>query len=449
MRTQTPRRRSVASDPAAAIARLGLNMPPPPLAVTAPTGLQTRQVEFLDRFVQHPGVGLTPQKVIAIYRSAEWGWGQEQVDLFEDIIENDGHLRSVVEARTLAVAGKDWQVLPGADDKLSLRAAEMLQNALTLTNFSDAISFIVGARYYGYSVIEIKWERFGRDTLPTWFVTVPHRRISFDPDDNPLIINSTATLLGEPLQPGRFIYATNAIGPITSRVARSGLMRTATWYAMFKRWSWRDWVIYAEKFGIPLVLGLHAENATEEQIGKLEDTVTNIGEDGQAVMSKETEVEIKETQTGDTNLHRSIVAESNTEISKLIAGSTLILDSGGPGSFALGKVHETRSFDLVVADAKLVARRFQEDIARPFLRFNGFEGATMPRLKIAIARENDPNSRLKQFEGAQKLGVEIDKEQVREDLQLRTPPTPDRIAKPMAAAAPAGNDQGAPPASGE
>ncbi len=444
------RRRNNSDDRQAVIQRLGLNMPPVPLSVTAPKGLQVRSVEWLDRFVQHPGVGLTPAKVVSVYRTAEWGWCQEQCDLFEDIIENDGHLRSVIEARTLAVAGKEWTVLPGADDPLSVAASELLSAALTRTNFSDAIAYIVGARYYGYSLTEIQWERVGPDVLPTWFITIPHRRVAFDAADRPTIINDLNTIEGESLEPGRFVYATNTGGPITTRVARSGLMRTATWYALFKRWSWRDWVIYAEKFGIPMVIGTHDEGATEEQVTKLEDTVTNIGEDGQAIKSRDVEVEIKEVVQTDTNLHKGIVEEANTEISKLITGSTLTTDSGGPGSFALGKVHETRSFDLVVADAKLVARRFAEDVARPFLKFNGFEGAAVPRLTIAIARETDPGARLKEFTGAQSIGVDVDSEQVREELLLRVPPSEDRILKPPAPATPSsGEDQGQPPPSGE
>ena len=437
------KRRNQSNDRQAVIARLGLTSPPAALPSSPPAGLQTKHVEWLDRFVQHPGFGLTPAKVISVYRTAEWGWCQEQADLFEDIIENDGHLRSVIEARTLAVSGKEWQVLSGNDDEQSIRAAELLGEALKRTNFADAIAFIVGARYYGYSVTEIQWTRVGADVVPGWFITVPHRRISFDARDLPGVINETGTLIGEPLQPGRFVYATNGGGPITSRVARSGLMRTATWYALFKRWSWRDWVVYAEKFGLPMVLGTHDDNATEEQIAKLEDTVTNIGEDGQAIKSKDVEVEIIETANTDTNLHKQIIAEANTEISKLITGSTLTTDSGGPGSFALGKVHETRSFDLVVSDAKMVANLFQKQIAAPFLQFNGFAGAALPRLKIAIARETDPGARLKQFQLAQQIGVDVDSEQVREELQLRVPPSPERVLEPPAAAEPApSGDQG-------
>jgi len=413
--------------------RLGLNLPPPPTPMRAPSGIVVKSVESLDRFIQHPGFGLTPQKVVQCYRQAECGWPERQVDLFEDIIENDGHLRSVIEARTLAVAGKPWSVMPGGNEPIDIAAAQILNDALEETNFGEAIGAVLGARYYGYSATEIRWEDVGGDVVPTWFVPIPFRRIRFDDQDQPRIVNGMNGFETEALEPGKWIYARNT-GPLTSVTARSGLMRTATWFALWKRWSWRDWVIYAEKFGIPLVIGRYQADSgsTDADKAALEDIVSDIGEAGSAVMSDKTEVEIREAQRGgDSNgLHINIVKESNNEISKLITGSTLTVESGGPGSFALGKVHESRAFDLVVSDADLVAKRFAMDLARPFLRFNGLEGARVPRLNIAVTREVDPLTRAQIVEKLHGMGLPLDTEQLRNEFQIKAPPSDERALQP-------------------
>lgn len=409
------------------ISRLGLNMPPAP--PTLVEGVTTKPVEMWDRFVGHPGSGIDPRRVIAIYRMAECGYPLEQADFFADIVENDGHLRSAIEDRLLAVAGKDWQVMPGGEKPIDIKAAELLQAMLEESNFDDAIAAILSSRYYGFSGTEIDWQRRDGEIIPSHFVTVPFRRFRFDSEDRPLLLNSS-DYQGEPLSPGSWIWASN-INALCHITARSGMLRTAAWFALFKRWSWRDWVIYAEKFGIPLVIGKHDPNATEDEKIQLESTVQDIGEAGQATMSNNVEVEIREAQrSGDSaSLHRSIVAEANQEIAKLITGSTLTGQTGGPGSFALGKVHEGRAFSLVTADARMVSRRFSRDLAAPFLEFNGLQGARLPWLKIYVERETDPVRRLDMAKKAQEMGLPLDIEQIRAETGFRAPPSEARELK--------------------
>lgn len=410
--------------------KLGLNMPPMP-SVFGGAGISVKPNELLDRFVSHPGAGISPQQVIQIYRSAEQGYPQAQFDLFNDTIEGDGHLRSAIEDRMLSVCGKDWRVMPGGEDQQDILAADLLQGMLEQTNFNEVIAKLLASRYFGFSASEIDWRRIDGDVVPNWFVTVPFRRFRFDKDDQPLLL-SLNSWEGSPLEPGKWVTASNA-GPIFDVVPRSGLMRTATWYSLFKRWSWRDWVIYCEKFGIPLVIGKHEPGATEDEIEQIEQTVQDIGDAGQATMSTNMEIDIREAQrSGDSaGLHRAIVGEANQEMSKLITGSTLTGQSGGPGSFALGKVHEGRAFNLVIADASMVNDRFQATIARPFLEYNGLKLARLPKLKIYIERETDPLRRMTLAKGCHDLGMTLDVEQIRAETGFRAPPNEARTLYPV------------------
>jgi len=408
------------------MAALGLGVPPPPLALM--TGQQqVRPVDWLDGFPTHPGHGLEVQTVVSIYREAEAGYPTRQCDLFEDIIENDGHLRSVIEARTLAVAGKPFSILPGGDSPVDILAADILRESLESTNFEDAITMILGARYFGFSGTEILWRDADGDVVPAWFLTVPFRRFRFAPDDTPLLLNANTSMSGEPLRPGHWIFTRNS-GPMTSLTVRQGLMRTGSFFALWKRWGWRDWNIYSEKYGIPLALGRHDPDASEDELEELDAALEDIGEAGQARFSKHAEIEIREaTQGGDANaLHRAIIQEANAEISKLITGSTLTVETGSAGSFAQARVHESRSFDLVISDAKLVQDRFADAISRPFLFFNGFpRGTRPPQMKIAVSKETDPLTRAQVFKTLHEMGMPLDKEQLREEFQLRAPPDTD------------------------
>jgi phage gp29-like protein len=428
------RRRAMSPRPA-----LELQMPPPPPALYA--AASTHPDPAMDRYLLHPGSGVTPQLVVAYYQHAEAGWPMEQCDLFDDVIERDGHLRSVLSSRALAVAGKKWQVMAGGDSADDVRAAELLQAALKETNWPDAMMHMLSSRPYGWAATEIDWVERDGDVVPKWFVNVPHRRFRFDEFDRPRL-TTTEDLDGQPLRPGGWLFGRNTISVVT---ARSGLMRTAAWFSLFKTWSWRDWVIYAEKFGIPLVLGKwDAANASEEDKSELAEVVRNIGEDGQATMSSEANVEIHEVQQGgqSTNLHAAVVTEANKELSKLITGSTLTVETGGPGSFALGKVHDSRAFDLVLADAEFLMRRFRSDLARPFLAHNGFRNTATPELVVHVSRDSAPLTRATLAEKLWAMNVQLDIEQLREEFQFRAPPSSERaLPGPVAPAAPASSGE--------
>ena len=407
-------------------ARHQLQMPPPPMAITAPEGISTNSLP-MDRTPHHPEYGLEPAQVINIYRAAECGWTCHQADLFEGIVERDNHLQACVNGRINAVAGKSWQIMPGGADQQSIVAAELLDKVLRASNFGDMIAHWLSARYMGWSGAEIVWGRSGDVVAPLWFIDVPARRFSFDSVDRPELVNQSSHDR-EALEPGKWIFIRNR-APFAGLTARSGLLRGGSWMSLFKSWSWRDWVIYAEKFGIPLVIGRYSAGANETEKANLEEAVEDIGEAGQATMSKETDIEIAEAQRGgDSNgLHRSIVKEANEEISKLITGSTLTMASGGNGSFAQAEVHANTSFAHVEADASLVASNASMQLFRSFLKWNGFNTAEVPRLVIHITRETDGLTRANEAEKLIAMGLDIDSEQMREEFGFRAPPTPDRV----------------------
>ena len=79
------------------VTRLSL-VRPGALPRQAPRGRSAREVQ-LDKWVDHPGYGLTPQRLVQIFALAEAGYPREQCDLFEDLVESDAHLRNLLEQR--------------------------------------------------------------------------------------------------------------------------------------------------------------------------------------------------------------------------------------------------------------------------------------------------------------------------------------------------------------
>lgn len=397
----------------------------PPGLARVKFGGTAKPWNVIDGASYRPGYHLTPQRLWNIYRTAEGGYPAAQCDAFEDLQENDGHLRGQYESRLSSVAFRPWIVLPGDADSDSIAAAAALHKSLRRCNMLSCLWHMMDALGQGWSGVNLAWRFNELQSLvePSRFLCAPHRRFLIDESGNGELRFLTEKFagLGVPLNPGEWMVTRRP----HRKIMRAGLFRTTGWWTVFKRMSITDWIVFAEKFGIPLVTGYYKENASPESRAALMQAVTDIGSDGQAVLSELTKIVIENqaTRFGDVGaLHPSIAARCDAEISKVITGATLNVESGGPGSFALGKVHEGRATSLSFADAMWVQDCFNESVCLPFVEYNPkFRGATPPRLSIRVQPEMSPDVRVKVYQVLQAMGLAIEDEQMYEDFGLRRP----------------------------
>lgn len=383
-----------------------------------------------DVYSDRPGYGLTPEKVFRIFRDAESGRTITQCNLFEDIQENDGHLQGLVSGRIEGLSGKEWLIKAGDPlDELSKKSALVLQTALQKANTFQLIEHQLQAFWIGWAASEPKWEFVDGWWVPTWFVNMPAQRFAFAADDDYLRLTSDENPYpGDLIGPHWMVNTTRH-----RRLARGGAGRCATWWSLFKRMSVRDWIVFAEKFGVPIPIGVWDERSGEESRKVVEQAVVDIGEAGQAVMSNLCKIVFAEVpmRSGDASaLHPSVVQLCNAELSKLITGATLSVETGGPGSFALGKVHQARGVALEVADAMRLKHAFRQSIGRDFMRLNGLGHLLAPALEMQVLPETDPLTRAKVASIlANELGMELDEEQMRQEFKFRAPASPDSAVK--------------------
>jgi len=388
-----------------------------------------------DRRQGHPGAGLEPEVVWSIFRSAEHGYLTTQADLFDDMIESDGHLRSLIEGRIIAVAGKDWVIQPGGTDDASIAAAQALEESLTdELDFVELLEHQLTAPYYGYACSEIIWDVVDGLVAPVKFLDVPHRRFRTDDLGNLRLLTERHKIYGEALRPGKWFVSRRH----HANLARAGLLRTATWWALFKRMSVRDLVVYAEKFGIPYITGHYDDDVTSEESREvLAQVVRDLGSDGYAVLSKSVDVVIHDSASrmaGNDGVHPALINLCEAQMSKLINGATLTSDTGqtNTGSWALGKVHQNRAFALEQADANKLSHAFVRHVAAPFIEFNNFKGARPPRLKIQVVQELEPKTRSEVASiFVNELGARIDLKQLMDEVGFRPPSRDDDASTPM------------------
>ncbi|HEX6022546.1 MAG TPA: DUF935 family protein [Solirubrobacter sp.] len=370
----------------------------------------------------HPTFDLTLEGLLAFYRQAERGQPMRQMDAFHDMIELDPDLRSKVNDRIESVAGCDWVVMPGGDDKASKLASDelnyRLQNQIQFRSYLMHQSTSVA---YGYAATNMQWDVEEGIVVPTKFVNPAARRFGSPSVDRANEIwlrdDTTARLLE--LEPGLWSVSTyrNILG---RNPYAGGLMRTAAIWSMFKRWAMRSWQVFADMFGIPLAVGYYSEGASPKSKAALEDTVRSIGQDGYAVLSDLTEIVIKEASRGgdSSTVYPLILKVCEEQIAKLFTGGTLNTDVAGVGSYNAASVHESRSYTMKMYDAQMLQETFTSSIGAAFVRWNGYDRAAPPRLKIKIRRDA-----LQWAQTLEIIGevIGLDEAQLREDFNLRVP----------------------------
>jgi len=330
---------------------------PQPIADRVPRGEQFTFDQAIERSLGlRTTTGASIEQITSAYQRAECGWVEPMVDLFERRIEGDAHLRAAFDNRNEAVSQKPWTIEPGgganqtdADRAAAVQLEEMLRR---VPNFTSTLEHQLTFNPYGWAGSEITWDIVDGVAAPVWFQDIAHRRFTFGLEtDRPMLRTTEDPVDGVPLIPGKWWWTCRR-GRLT---ANSGLMRSCLWWSTWKIMSVRDWMIYAERFGLPYVTGEYDETIGDEDKDVLRQAVRDIGTDGFAIFSKAAEIKMHEAASrGSDNtesVHAALAQLCDNQISFLVEGATLVSSVDGPGSHALGQVHQNRYFDILLGDS--------------------------------------------------------------------------------------------------
>lgn len=391
------------------------------------------RLDYGDSYV---GYRLTPERVAWIFRQADNGSVWQMTDMFENIVLNDGHTRGLYEQRLDEVAAQDWSLIPGDARPGSKQAADELGADCKQIDMAALIEHLMLAVGIGFSYAEIPWwTRADGMQIPADVACVPHRRFSFDLHGRARLTSEIDPYPGQLLErrPGSS-WACNETKRWRKQT-QAGMLRTVAYWAVFKRLAVRDWLVFAEKFGIPMITGKYGENSSEATRKALQDAIDALGTEGRAILAADATIEIH-TQAlragsgGGDHLHAGITQLCNSEISKILTAGTLTSDTGGPGSFALGKVHDDQKHKLSLADARRIGVVFQRDIGREYLRRNNLtDKAAPPWLHIRVQKLSllTDAQVAKTLQG---LGLKLSEDQVRDKFEWREPSGPDDELQP-------------------
>lgn len=399
-----------------------------PGAAPAPPRLELitsySRLDYSDSYV---GYRLTPERVAWILRTADNGAAWQMVDMFENIVLNDGHTRGLYEQRLDEVAAQDWSLIPGDDRPGSKQAADELAAACDQINMDALLEHLMLQVGIGFSYAEIPWWMQANGMqVPADVVCVPHRRFAFDPQGRARLTSEIDPYPGQLLERRPGSSWVHGETRRWRKQTQAGALRTIAYWAVFKRLAVRDWLIFAEKFGIPMITGKFGENSSEPTRKALQEAIDALGTEGRAILAADATIEIH-TQAlragsgGGDHLHAGITQLCNSEISKILTAATLTSDTGGPGSFALGKVHDDQKHKLSLADARRIGVIFQRDIGREYLRRNNLtDKAAPPWLHVRVQKLSLLTD-AQVAKTVQAMGLTLSKAQMRDQFRYREP----------------------------
>lgn len=355
-----------------------------------------------DKYSGYPSNGLTPMRLAEIFREADAGDVMRQMELFEEMEEKDPHLFAQLQTRKNAVTGLDFEIIPFGDEPRDKEMADFVAEQLGgIEGFENIEMDLLDAIGKGFSVSEILWGYEEGRVIVREIRSRQQKRFFWDSLDDSFKVRTMEFPEGIRLPPNKFLI--HKYKARSGHPSRAGILRVVAWMYLFKNYDIKDWVSFAEVYGLPLRLGKYQPGASEADKAALMQALIQIGADAAGIIPDGTTIDFITTEkTSSADLYERLARYCDEQTSKAVLGQTLTSDSGG-GSYAQSKTHNDVRHDLTVADCKALSSTLRRDLIRPLCLFNFGEGKRIPYLRYDCEEAEDLT------QTAQILGMLIEK----------------------------------------
>lgn len=280
----------------------------------------------------------------------------EIIRVYNDVVL-DAHLSAAMDARISRTTSKNNKII---DDK----GEEIIDQTALLSGpwFRDFLRYSLESKFFGYSLIQFG-DQIGQsfdevEVVPREYVFQQKKAVRTHPN------NSFDTI---PFDSGEFLPWVVGVG----RSNDIGLLCKASPLVIFKKATIGAWTESAELFGAPFRMG--KTNINEETLrDNMFDMLDKMGRNAYGVFDKDDTVEFITTNKTDAyQIYDKLIERTNSELSKLILGSTMLLDDGS--SRSQSEVHEKTTAAITKEDALFLSDVVNKQLI-PFLRtYHGFK----------------------------------------------------------------------------
>lgn len=361
-------------------------------------------------------------------------------ELYDQMEFTDPHFASVLETRKNAILGKKWSILEAENDPRGSEISEFVNLSIkNIPQFKAGLFELLDSMSKGWKAIEIMWDNQviaglsdgGLKAVVREFKGRPQRRFVFSiknelmllsPDEQTSQgISISSVPLGTPVPKNKFIVAQFCVK--NDNPYGTGLGHKCYWYYWFKKALIKYGMIFADKFGMPTAVGKYKRGQGNEEVEKLKQILATIQQETTLTIPDDVIIELLEAQrTGTSQIYENFIAMFDDAISKAVLGQTLTASEGRrSGSLALGEVHADVRQDWLEKDAEWLEEILNAQLIRPMVDFNYVNVVEYPRIKFDVQRNENLAERATVYSTLKNMGVDLSKEQIRDEFKLEEP----------------------------
>lgn len=390
--------------------------------------------------------GLTPARMAAILRDAAMGNSHDYLTLAEDMEERDLHYAGVLGVRKRAVMTLPITVEAASDDKQDIKLADDIRHLIKKPDFQFLLHDLLDGLGKGYSVAEIEWQTTASKWTPTkYHWRDPRYFVYAQANPHELRIRDEKDIFGITIPAYKFIIHTPRLK--TGIPIRGGLARLAAISYMCKAYTLKDWITFAEIYGVPMRLGKYGAGANKDDIAVLKRAVFSLGTDAAAVIPETMQVEFQNVVNASSNgdLFKNLAEWLDKQLSKAILGQTGTTE-GTAGKLGNDKAQQDVREDIRDSDAFELANTINRDLIKPYIDLNYGVQENYPLLSIRKQDADDLESLAKNLAVLVPLGLRVSASEVRDKFGL-SDPKPDEVILGQQATTIATNHQQTPTSS--
>lgn len=319
-------------------------------------------------------------------RAAEQGDVTRLFALYQEILATDSHLQGRFADRKEAVLGDTLTIQPydkyDTADILAATAIEQMIADLGDQKWERACAHLLDSVLWPVAITEKTFRQSTRPGLRyelSELTPVPYQLLSY--------IKGTLELLPTDPDTGN-VHAGAGVAPELARyiIHRGhllslpdnwgGPMRSIVFWWLLSMMSRDWWARFLDRYGGPFLIGKY-DQADDASRSVLLGAFQLSQKLGGLVVSKETDVEIKQAATTDTGeAYKTFIDLCNREKSKLILGETLSSDAQAGGGMNSGnaELQGEKRQDKRQSDARRLGATLREGLFTQYLRINGIPG---------------------------------------------------------------------------
>ena len=232
-------------------------------------------------------------------------------------LRSDALVGSAIRRRKSAVKALERGFNEGETDT---PVCAFLKDMMASWDMDAIIGGLLDAPLFGWQPAELMWQKENGHFVVSQIIAKPPEWFHFDTENQLRFRGSQSPAEG--LLPPAYKFICPVQDATYDNPYGFADLSMCFWPGMFKKYGWRFWMQFVEKYATPWAVGKHARGAAPSDIDQLMDALEKMVQDAIAVIPEGDSVEIKEPmgKSASSEIFQSMITMARSEISIALLG---------------------------------------------------------------------------------------------------------------------------------